>query len=109
MFSQSLIVRQSIQGCWWRAGRPRPAAMLLTGAPGGRARRPSLHFLFLFHGLHFATQSLGFAEDAEQVSAQNFVDIVGAVAAVEQGLCDLGQVGGGVNAFGSRAADAVKI
>src|ERR1700682_4132674 len=31
---------------------------------GGRARRPSLHSPFLFHGLHFAAHSLGLAEYA---------------------------------------------
>src|SRR5712671_5175419 len=45
-----------------------------AGAPG-RPKRPSLHFLF--HGLHFATHSLGLAEDAEQVAAENLADIVG--------------------------------
>src|SRR5258707_8026259 len=64
---------------------------------------------FLFHGPHFAAHSLGLAEDAEQVAAQNLPNIVGAVAAIEQGLCDLWQVGGGVNALGGRAAYAVKI
>jgi len=41
--------------------------------------------------LHFVADFFGFAEDAEQVAAQNLADIVGAVAAVEQGLCDFGR------------------
>ena len=74
---------------------------MLLQAHVERARRPSLHISFA--GLHFAAYSFGFAEDAQQVAAQNLADIVGAVAAVEQGLRDLGQIGGGVDAFGSRA------
>src|ERR1039458_6505190 len=62
-----------------------------------------------FVGLHFAADPFGFAEDAEQVAAQNLADIVGAVAAVEQDLRDSWQVGGGGGAFGRCAADAVKI
>ena len=38
-------------------------------------------------------------EDAQQVAAENLADVVGAVSAVEQGLRDFGQVGGGVDAL----------
>src|ERR1700716_964153 len=48
----------------------------------GRERRPSLHFLL--HHLHFAAHSFRFAENAQDITAQNLSDIVGAVAAVEQ-------------------------
>src|SRR5882762_2985651 len=74
---------------------------------GGRARRPSRHFLF--HGLQFAAHSFGLAEDADQVAAQNLADVIGAVAAIEQRFRDLWQIGCRVDPFGSCAADAVEI
>src|SRR5258708_34095795 len=49
------------------------------------------------------------AKDPQQVSAENFVNIFRAVAAVEQGLRNFGQVCGGVNAFGRGAADPIKV
>ena len=48
-------------------------------------------------------------EDAQQVPAENFLDIVRAVSAIEQGLRDLRQVGGGVHALRRGAADAVEV
>jgi hypothetical protein len=87
-------------------GRVRPAAwILLTVCRTGEGARPST----LTYRLHFVADFFGFAEDAEQVAAENLADIVGAVAAIEQGLCDFGQVGGGVDAGGSGSADAVEI
>ncbi len=59
--------------------------------------------------MHFAADSFSFAENAEDITAQNLADIVGAVTAIEEGLRDFWQVGGGVDAFGGRAAYAVKI
>jgi hypothetical protein len=38
-----------------------------------------------------------------------FLNIVRAVAAIEQSLCDLGQIGGGVHALRRRAAYAVEV
>src|SRR5713101_2781705 len=91
--------------------RPRCCCRRMGGpfdfAQGRLARRPSLHSLF--HRSHFAADLLGVAEDAENIAAQDLADVVGAVAAVEQGLRDFRQVGGGIDAIGSCAADAVKI
>jgi hypothetical protein len=49
------------------------------------------------------------AEDPQQISAENLVDIFCAVATIQQGLGDFGQVGGGVPAFGQGAAEAIEI
>src|ERR1700687_54727 len=55
---------------------PRVRKKLLTGR-GARA-----------FGLHLVAYAFYFAEDAQQISAENFADIVCAVAAVEQRLRD---------------------
>src|SRR5260370_7704723 len=80
---------------------------MLLQADRARARRPSVHMLFA--GLHFAADSFSFAENAEDITAQNLADIVGAVTAIEEGLRDFWQVAAGVDAFGGRAAYAVTI
>src|SRR6185312_13055838 len=60
-------------------------------------------------GLHFVANSFHLAEYPQQVASKNLTDVRRAVAAVEQRLCDLGKVGGGVDAFGGGTADAVKV
>ena len=44
--------------------------------------------------LHLVAHAFHFAEDAQQIAAENFLDVVGAVTAIEQRLRDLRQVGG---------------
>src|ERR1700730_4748168 len=51
--------------------RASPARPRCCWHAGGRARRPSLHSPFLFHGLHVAAHSLGLAEYTAQDAAQN--------------------------------------
>src|ERR1700733_8177403 len=74
-----------------------------------RVQRTSVGLFMVLFRLHLAADTLGLAEDAQQVAAENFPYIASAVAAVEQRLRDLREIGGGVNALGSRAADAVEI
>ena len=59
--------------------------------------------------LHFVADGLDLAEDAQQIAAENFLDVVGAVSAIEQGLRDLRQIGGGVHALRRGAADAIEV
>src|SRR5271165_4175855 len=59
--------------------------------------------------LHLVADALRLAEDAQQVAAEDSMDVFRAVTAVEQRLRDFRQVGGGIDALGSRAADAVEI
>src|SRR5215469_4289533 len=59
--------------------------------------------------LQLLTHLLHVAKNTEQVSAEHLVNVVGAVATVEEGLGDLRQVGGRIDAGGSGAAHAVEI
>src|SRR5262245_12682684 len=49
------------------------------------------------------------AKDAQQVPAEDFLDVVGTIAAVEQGLGDFGEVGGGVDTGWRGAAHTIEI
>ncbi len=44
--------------------------------------------------LHFSADALHLAEYAHQIPPENLVNVFGTVAAIEQRLCDLRQVGG---------------
>ena len=55
-------------------------------------------------GLHFAAYTFHFAEDAQQISTENFVDIFFALTPVHERLGDLGQVGSRIDAFRRGAA-----
>jgi hypothetical protein len=59
--------------------------------------------------LHFAAYAFHFAEDPQQISAENLADVVCAVAAVEHRLRDLAQVGGGIYSLRQGAAYAVEV
>src|SRR5437667_10107411 len=58
---------------------------------------------------HLLAYSLNLTKNSQQVAAENFVNSLGAVPPLEQCLRDLGQVGGRVDAFRGRSADAIKI
>src|SRR5207249_7686241 len=58
---------------------------------------------------HLLAHSLNFTENSQQVSSENFVNSLGAVTAIDQCLGDLRDVGGRVDAFRGRSADAIKI
>src|SRR5881396_1885402 len=58
---------------------------------------------------HLLARALNLTENSQQVAAENFVNSLGIVTAIEQCLRDLGQVGGRVDSFGCCSADAIKI
>src|SRR5512138_584575 len=58
--------------------------------------------------LHLLAHALDFTKDAEQVAAQDLLDLLRRETAVEQRLRDLGQIGGGVDAQRGRT-DAVEV
>src|ERR1700686_4648855 len=91
VFWQGLIVRQS---CWF------------NGAPGVLARHEAAKSSAR---LHLAANPFRFAKNAQHVPAKNLANVVSAVAAVEQGLRNLWQVSGRVDALRSRPADAIKV
>ena len=59
--------------------------------------------------LHLAADGFDLAKDAQQISAENFLDLIGAVPAIQQSLCNLRQVGGRIHALRRCAADAIEI
>ena len=84
----------------------------MTDGAAGRPRRPLLRErwslvdgdygglgLFFFE-LHLTAYAFYFAKYSQQVSAEDFLDVFGGVATVEEGLGDFGEVGGGVDARG---------
>ena len=59
--------------------------------------------------LHRVADAFDLAENAQQIAAENLSDVVGVISAIEQGLRNLWQVGGGVHALRRGAADAVEV
>src|SRR5277367_2916918 len=84
-------------------GSPMPG---IDAATNARKRSAAT---ILLGGLHLAANALGFAKNTKQVTAQNFADIGGVIITVQERLRDLWQVRGRIDAFGSCAADSIKI
>ena len=94
---RTLIVRQGLASARWRG--PNSFTPKATQVHEGKQRKsPSLSPYAISRlmslGLHLAADVLGLAEDAQQVAAENLAYVAGAVAAIEQRLRDLRQIGG---------------
>ena len=59
--------------------------------------------------LQLLADLLDFAEDTEQVAAENLAAVFGGVAALHQGCRNLGQVGRRIEALGQLPADAIEV
>ena len=59
--------------------------------------------------LHLPADPLSFPKNAHQIATKNFSNVVGTVSAIQQRLCNLRQISGGVNPQRSRAAYPVKV
>src|SRR5258708_9760759 len=64
---------------------------------------------FTRHGLALMAHAFDLCEHAQQIATKNLVNVLGAVAAIEQGLSNLRKISGRIDALRSRAAHAVKI
>src|ERR1700675_1093978 len=77
-----------------------------NGAPGVLARHDAA---ILFTGLHLAAHPFRLAKHTQQITTQNFANVISTVAAFKQGLCNLWQISSRVDAVRSRSANAVKV
>src|SRR5271163_1162717 len=59
--------------------------------------------------LHLAADGLDLLENAQNVATENLLDVLSAVAPVEQRLRDFRQIGGGIDAGGSCSGDAIEV
>src|SRR3954470_17241949 len=64
------------------------------GAPGGVEGSA---FAFSFRRTHLSTHTLYLSEDAQNISAENLLDVLRLVSTIQQSLRDLRQVGGRVD------------
>ena len=59
--------------------------------------------------VHLTADLFHLAKDAQQIAAENFINLRARVAAVDEGLSNLWKIGSGIDALWCGAADAVKI
>src|SRR5258708_19385981 len=64
---------------------------------------------FTRHGLALMAHAFDLCEHAQQIATKNLVNVLGAVAAIEQGLSNLRKISRRIDPLRSRAAHAVKI
>src|ERR1700722_8214773 len=60
-------------------------------------------------GLHLAADVLNLSKHSQHVSPENLPNVIRAVSAIEQPLCDLRQVSGGINPLRRSAAHSIEI
>src|SRR5580704_4394070 len=63
----------------------------------------------IWMSLHFAADALNLPEHTQQIPAKDLLNILRAVSAVEQGLCNLRQVCGRIHPLRSSAAHAIEV
>src|SRR3954463_12213695 len=72
-------------------------------------RMTSVFFRMTSMCFHLITYALHFGEHTQSIAAENFANIVSAVATIEQRLGDPGQISSGIDALRRRATDAIKV